>query len=284
MNIRIIPRLDIKGPNLVKGVHFEGLRVLGRPEAAARYYAAQGADELIYIDAVASLYGRNSLDDIVRRTAEEVFIPLTVGGGLRTVQDIERVLKAGADKVAINSAALRRPEIIREASERFGSSTIVISVEAMRHPDGRCEAYADYGRECTGRDAVEWALRAEELGCGELLVTSVNQDGTGKGLDLALTRAIATSVSIPVIASGGVGCLGHAWQAIEQGRADAVCMASILHYRFVKDDQVRPEDIRGEGNVEFLTAGRGVSMVQDASIGEIKAYLVERGVDCRVAE
>ena len=166
MNVRLIPRLDIKGPNLVKGIHLEGLRVLGKPERFARWYYEQGADELLYMDVVASLYQRNSLLDIVRRTSREIFIPLTVGGGLRTLDDIREVLRAGADKVALNTAAINRPELVREAAECFGSSTIVVSIEAIRKPDGRYEAYTDNGREKTGVDVFEWAVRAAELGAG----------------------------------------------------------------------------------------------------------------------
>src|SRR5688500_11726598 len=159
-NIRIIPRLDIKGPNLVKGIHFEGLRVLGKPERFARHYYESGADELVYMDAVASLYGRNNLLDIVRRTADEIFIPLTVGGGLRSVEDIRQVLRAGADKASLNTAAIQRPELIREASRAFGSSTVLVSIEAIRRPDGRYEAYTDFGRQATGVDAQDWAKKA----------------------------------------------------------------------------------------------------------------------------
>ena len=167
MYIRIIPRLDIKGPNLVKGIHLEGLRVLGKPGDFAKYYYENGADELFYQDAVASLYGRNSLLDIVEKTAREIFIPLTVAGGLRSIEDIRAVLRAGADKVAINTAAIHRPEFIREAALAFGSSTIVVSIEAIKMPDGRYEAHVDSGRERTGVDAFEWAVIAAELGAGD---------------------------------------------------------------------------------------------------------------------
>ncbi len=166
MTIRIIPRLDIKGPNLVKGIHFEGLRVLGKPEYFARYYYENGADELLYMDAVASLYGRNSLLDIVEKTAREIFIPLTVGGGLRSVEDIRAVLRAGADKVSLNTAAIARPELIREASRAFGSSTIVVSIEAIRMPNGQYEAYVNYGRDRTNINVFDWAKQAVELGAG----------------------------------------------------------------------------------------------------------------------
>ena len=286
MNVRIIPRLDIKGPNLVKGIHFEGLRVLGKPEAFARYYYEGGADELIYMDAVASLYGRNSLVDIVERTSREIFIPLTVGGGLRSVDDIRTVLRAGADKVSINTAAIARPELIREASLAFGSSTIVVSIEAIRKPDGSFEAYTDYGRESSGMDALQWAVRAAELGAGELVVTSIDREGTGKGFDLELTQKIAESVSIPVIASGGAGKVSDIYDAIMIGKADAVSVASLLHYNVIKQPACTASgDFSAEGNIEFLQGRRGArefSRIQDATLPEIRAYLREYGIEGHV--
>lgn len=280
VNVRIIPRLDIKGPNLVKGIHLEGLRVLGKPERFARHYYEQGADELLYIDVVASLYGRNSLLDIVGRTSEEIFIPLTVGGGLRTLDDIKTVLRAGADKVSLNTAAIRCPELVREASQRFGSSTIVISIEAIRKADGSYEAYTDNGRERTGVDALEWAVQAAELGAGEIMVTSIDREGTGRGFDLELTRKIAESVSIPVIACGGAGAVSHVYDVVEQGKADAVSLASILHYNFIRQYE-GSDDFSGEGNIEYLKSQRGFSRIQDATLPEIKAYLLEHGILCR---
>ena len=281
MNIRVIPRLDIKGPNLVKGIHLEGLRVLGKPESFARCYYESGADELFYMDAVASLYGRNSLLDIVQRTASEVFIPLTVGGGLRSVDDIRMVLRAGADKVAINTAAIERPELIREAATAFGSSTIVVSIEAIRRQDGTYEAYTDYGRQSTGVDALEWALHAAELGAGELMVTSINNEGTGAGFDIDLTRRISEAVSVPVIASGGAGSVAHVRDAIVEGRADAVSIASMLHYNYVQTANDEGAAYDEEGNVEFLKRGSGFSMIADASLPKVKSYLVANGIDCR---
>ena len=227
---RLIPRLDIKGPNLVKGIQLEGLRVIGNPaEHALRYYE-EGADELLYIDIVASLYGRNNLVDVVARTAAEIFVPLTVGGGIRKVEDINRLLRAGADKVAINTAAIQRPELITEASRIFGSQCIVVSIEAKRRPQGGWEAYTDNGREKTGVDAVEWARRAVELGAGEVLLTSVDLEGTRRGFDLELITAIGPSVEVPVIACGGAGSVEHIAQALRAG-ADAVAVASLLHYK-----------------------------------------------------
>ena len=280
MTVRVIPRLDIKGPNLVKGIHLEGLRVLGKPEWFARYYYEQGADELLYLDVVASLYGRNNLLEIVSRTARELFIPLTVGGGLRTLDDIRATLRAGADKVAINTAAIRHPDLVREAARRFGSSTIVVSIEAIRKPDGRYEAYTDNGRERTGVDAVEWALRAAELGAGELLVTSIDREGTGKGCDLHLTRTIAEAVSIPVIACGGAGTISDVHEVLAEGRADAVCLASLLHYHAVRVSEPNWGEL-GEGNTDYLQSARGYSKVQPAALPDVKRYLVEHGVPCR---
>lgn len=283
MNIRIIPRLDIKGPNLVKGIHFEGLRVLGKPEHFARYYYENGADELCYMDAVASLYGRNSLLEIVERTSREIFIPLTVGGGLRSIDDIRDVLRAGADKVAINTAAVARPALVIEASRAFGSSTIVVSVEAHRSTDGRYEAYVNYGRDSTGVDAIEWAVRAAELGAGELMITSINQDGTGKGFDLELVRRVAESVPVPVIAGGGAGRLQDVVDVIAQGKADAVALASILHYEYIRHAANTVSDFSAEGNTEFLRRRGGLGAVQDASLPEVKSCLAEHGIPCRPA-
>ncbi|HKC65755.1 MAG TPA: imidazole glycerol phosphate synthase cyclase subunit, partial [Pyrinomonadaceae bacterium] len=249
------------------------------PEQFARHYYENGADELIYMDAVASLYGRNSLLEIVEKTARNIFIPLTVGGGLRSVDDIRTVLRAGADKISINTAAIERPELIREASRAFGSSTIVVSIEAIRQPNGRYEAYVDYGRQSTGVDAFEWALRAADLGAGELAVTSIDNEGTGKGFDIELTRRIAEAVPIPVIACGGAGNVSHLYDVIIEGKADAVGLASILHYNSIKQFEFSSKDSYSEGNVEFLRTGRMVSRIRDATISEIKNYLRERASD-----
>lgn len=230
-NVRLIARLDIKGPNLIKGIRLEGLRVVGDPYTYARSYYENGADELLYIDIVASLYNRNSLSDIVRYTARDIFIPLTVGGGIRTIDDVKSLLRSGADKVAINTAAVARPELISEVSRRFGSQCMVLSIEAKRTSAGTWEAYTDNGRERTGLDVVEWVQRGVELGAGEILLTSVDQEGTRKGFDLELIKAVADAVPIPVIASGGMGEPSHLIEAVQQGHADAVAMADVLHYK-----------------------------------------------------
>lgn len=230
-SVRLIARLDIKGPNLIKGIHLEGLRVIGNPQHFAREYYMQGADELVYMDIVASLYGRNSLHDLVRRAAAEVFVPLTVGGGLRSVQDVREMLRAGADKVAINTAAIARPGLIRDIAHTFGSQCLVLSIEAKQVGPGAWEAYTDNGRERSGKPVVEWACQAVELGAGEILLTSIDREGTRQGFDCALVRAVSESVPVPVIASGGMGRATDVVPAVLEGKADAVAMADILHYR-----------------------------------------------------
>jgi imidazole glycerol-phosphate synthase subunit HisF len=238
-NLRIIPRLDIKGSNLIKGIRLEGLRVIGDPqEHAVRYYKS-GADELIYMDIVASLYGRNNLSDIIRRAAENVFIPITVGGGIRSVEDVRHILRSGADKVAINTAAVARPGLISEVANRFGSQAMVLSIEAKLVAPGRWEAYTDNGRERTGLDVLDWARRGVELGAGELLITSVDREGTRKGFELDLIRKVSQAVSVPIIASGGMGTLEDMVAAAQEGLADAVAMADVLHYKRLDLTQIR---------------------------------------------
>jgi imidazole glycerol-phosphate synthase subunit HisF len=280
-NIRVIPRLDIKGPNLVKGIHLEGLRVLGKPEQFARYYYERGADELVYMDVVASLYNRNSLHGIIEKTANEVYIPLTVGGGLRTLEDIRDVLRAGADKVSLNTAAIKNPQIIKEASRKFGSSTILISIEAIKQSDGRYLAYTDNGREYTGIEVLEWARRAEELGAGEIMITSIDREGTGKGYDIELTRSVSQAVTIPVIASGGAGKIEHVGQVITDAEADAVAVASLLHYDFIRNNTADADNAH-EGNISFLKSGKSFSKIEPSDLRDIKKYLHQNGVECRM--
>lgn len=238
-NLRLVARLDIKGPNLIKGIQFEGLRVLGDPRSfASRYYEA-GADELLYIDTVASLYGRNNLADVVRHATENVFVPLTVGGGIRSIEDVSRLLRSGADKVAINTAAVKRPQLISEVAGRYGSQCMVLSIEAKQTDRGRWEAYVDNGREPTGRDVVEWAHEAAAAGAGEILLTSVDRDGTQKGFDVALCRAVTDAVGVPVILSGGMGSVAHLIEASAEGHADAIAIAHVLHYGKIGFDEIR---------------------------------------------
>jgi len=229
-SVRLVARLDVKGPNLIKGVHLEGLRVVGKPNEHARRYYEAGIDELIYMDIVASLYNRNNLIDVVHEATRDVFVPMTVGGGVRSIDDAITLLRAGADKIAINTAAVRRPELITELAERLGAQCVVLSIEAKRARAGRWEAYTDNGREHTELDVVNWARRAASLGAGEILLTSVDQEGTRKGFDVALVRAVSTAVGIPVIASGGMGTPEHLVDVVRNGAADAVAIADMLHY------------------------------------------------------
>ena len=238
-NIRLIARLDIKGPNLIKGIHLEGLRFVGNPAEYAQKYYEAGIDELIYMDTVASLYGRNNLTDIVQHTAEKIFIPLTVGGGVRCVDDVKKLLESGADKVAINTAAVKNPSLITDAANKFGAQCIVLSVEAKRSGNGSWEVYTDNGREPTGQDAVAWAQRGEALGAGELLVTSVDREGTRQGFDTELIEKMADIVSIPVIASGGFGKPEDLVDVVKNGKADAVAIADALHFNRYRLDEIR---------------------------------------------
>jgi len=288
--IRVIPRLDIKGPNVVKGVNLEGLRVVGRPEMFAPHYYAEGADELLFMDTVASLYGRNTIEEIVHRTAERMFVPLTVGGGIRSVEDIRGVLRAGADKVAMNTAAIGNPRLVAEGADHFGSQCIVLSIEARRLPDGRYECLTDGGRERTGKDAIEWAEEAAGLGAGEILATSVDNDGTGRGFDLELTRLISERVGVPVIASGGAGCAEHVRDAVLIGKADAVCIASILHYGCL--EAMENVAYAEEGNTDFLKRKIPVSRrsahnrrgIQPVRLAELKQNLADWGIEVRRKE
>ena len=230
LKMRVIPCLDVKDGRVVKGVNFEGLRDAGDPVEQARVYDAAGADELCFLDIAASAEERDTLYDVVRRTAEQCFMPLTVGGGVRKVEDIRKLLLAGADKVSINTAAVARPELVREAAEKFGAQCIVVAVDAKATGPGRWGIFTHGGRRETGLDAIEWAQRMADYGAGEILLTSMDRDGTKSGFDLALTRAVADAVSVPVIASGGVGSLDDLVDGIREGHATAVLAASIFHF------------------------------------------------------
>ena len=230
LKARIIPCLDVKDGRVVKGINFVALRDAGDPVEQAKLYDAQGADELCFLDITASHERRDIILEVVARTAEQCFMPLTVGGGVRAVEDIRRLLLAGADKVSINTAAVHRAEFVREAAEKFGSQCIVVAVDAKATGPGRWEIFTHGGRRPTGLEAIDWVRRMAELGAGEILLTSMDRDGTRQGFDIALTRAVADAVPIPVIASGGVGTLDHLVEGVLDGRADAVLAASIFHF------------------------------------------------------
>ena len=251
---RVIPCLDVREGRVVKGVRFVDLRDAGDPVEAALAYDAQGADELVFLDITASHEGRATMLDVVRRTAEGIYMPLTVGGGVKTLDDIRTLLRAGADKVSLNTAALARPELVREAARAFGSQCIVVAIDARRESEGpplRWGVFTHGGRRPAGRDAVEWARKVETLGAGEILLTSMDRDGTGDGYDLELTRAISEAVSLPVIASGGAGTLAHLHEGVSRGKADAVLVATMFHFG-------------------------------QHTVGEAKAYLHARGVPVRI--
>lgn len=237
-NLRLIARLDVKMNHLIKGVQMEGWRKVGDPAVFAQAYADAGADELLFMDVVASLYERNNLQDTVREVASNVFIPMTVGGGIRSVDDVSALLACGADKVAINTAATRNPDLITQISEKFGSQATVVSIEVV-HDSGRWNVMTDNGRNHTGLEAVEWAQKAEQHGAGEIILTSINKDGGGKGYDLDLTKAVCDAVSIPVVASGGLGSKEHLGDVIEQTSVSAAAIAQALHWKRVDFPQLR---------------------------------------------
>lgn len=238
-NIRFIAKLDIKGENLVKGIQLEGLRKLGNPNEFAIKYYEQGIDEIIYIDTVASLYERNSLSTLIAEATKNVFVPITVGGGLRCLRDVEAALSCGADKIAINTAAIKDQDIITQVAKRYGSQCMVLSIQAKRQPGNKWEAYYDNGREHTGLDAMEWARQGYELGAGEILLTSVDRDGTRLGFDLELINMISNAVPIPVIVCGGMKNPQDFVDVVKLGHADAVAAASILHYQDFKINDVK---------------------------------------------
>lgn len=247
---RVIPCLDVTGGRVVKGVEFVNLRDAGDPVEMAAVYNREGADELVFLDITASSDSRGTMVDVVQRTADQVFIPLTVGGGIRTVEDIRALLSAGADKISINTAALSRPELITEGADMFGTQCITVAIDARQVEPGRWEVFTHGGRRSTGIDTVEWAARAAELGAGEILLTSMDRDGTLAGYDLPLLEEVSAAVNVPVIASGGAGTLGHFAEALEPGRADAVLAASLFHFGTLR-------------------------------VAEVKEYLAERGIPVR---
>jgi cyclase len=293
--IRIIPKLDIKGPNLVKGLQLEGNRVLGTAWDFAEQYYSEGADELIFQDVVASLYLRNGLKDIVSRTASNIFIPLTVAGGIRSVEDMREILRAGADKVAINTAAVENPNLISEGAKVFGSQCIVASLEVFQ-VQNKYQIWVDYGRQVTDKDAIEWAKEVVDRGAGEILLTSINSDGMGRGYDLKLTEKIASMVKVPVIACGGAGRKEDLLKVIQAG-ADAVSASSIFHYNYMKpidkptmmfhEKRLRMGEHIDSGNIEFLSSGYGndrAITVTPTSLPETKSFLRQSGIPVRMTK
>lgn len=251
-NIRLISRLDIKGPNLIKSIHLEGLKKIGNPNNFATKYYDEGIDEILYMDVVASLYGRNNLQDIIRNTVKDVYVPITVGGGIKSIEDARDILKCGAEKVAINTAATKNPDLIKQISKRFGSQSIVVSIEAKKISDDKWEVYTENGREKTGMDVLEWAQKVDKYNAGEILLTSIDKEGTQKGFDNKLIKTISDSVSIPVIASGGMGNIDHAKSVIDNANADAIAIAHVLHYGKYSVGEIRSSLMEQHINVRKL--------------------------------
>ena len=249
--IRVVARIDVKNEFAIKGIHLEGLRKVGDPnELALKYYQA-GVDEIIFMDAVAAYYDRNNLSEIIKSACKDVFVPITVGGGIRTIEDIQTALNSGADKIAINTKAIRCPEFIQEAASIFGAQCIVVSIEAKKISDGKWEAYIENGREPTGYDVLDWVKEVEKLGAGEILLTSIDADGTKKGYDYDLCREVVRLVSLPVIASGGAGNVKHISKLIEESKVDAVAIASMLHYNIASIKDVKSAMISSDIRVRL---------------------------------
>lgn len=239
--LRLIARLDVKNQHVIKGIHLEGLRKIGDPIELAKKYYQQGIDEIVFMDSVASLYGRNNLFHIIEAACKQVFIPITIGGGIRKVKDIELALKSGADKIAINTQAVKNPDLVSEASRIYGAQCIVGSIEAKKKGPGKWEVYVDNGRQETGIDVIEWTKKLEQLGAGELMVTSIDQEGTKKGFDMELVKQISALVSIPVIASGGAGNINHIKAVSSETQLGAVAVASMIHYNIVEVAEIKEE-------------------------------------------
>lgn len=278
--IRLIPRLDIKGPNLVKGIQLEGLRVLGNPDLFAKEYYRAGACELFYMDVVASLYERNSLVSMISNIAQDIFIPITVGGGLRSLEDIQKVLNNGADKVALNTAVIRRPQLISEASNKFGSSTIVVCIEAIRQPDGKYLAFIDNGREHTGVDVFQWAKEAENLGAGEIVITAVDREGSGSGFDVELVGRVSDLVKVPVVAHGGASSVDDIVQLVQQTNVNGVAVASIFHYDLITKINTL-QQTKSEGNTRFLQENRAFQKIKPVSLSAVVEELKKYNIVCR---
>ncbi len=239
--MRIIARLDIKNSNLIKSINLEGLRVVGNPNDYAKKYYKEGADELIFMDLVASLYNRNSLHDIIKKVSEKVFIPITVGGGIRSIEDALKIFESGADKIAINTAAVKNPNLIKHLVQRFGSQAVVVSIEAKRKREKGWEVYIESGREQTGIDVEHWVKKISDLGCGEILVTSIDQEGTGKGFDHKLLSVVTKNTSVPIIASGGFGKLKDVGLSLIESKVDAIAIADAIHFNKITLRQIRDQ-------------------------------------------
>ena len=280
INKRVIARLDVKNNSLVKGIHLEGLRVLGNPEDFAQKYYEDGVDEIIYMDVVASLYGRNSLTELVKKTAKNIFVPLTVGGGIRNLDDVGLLLKSGADRISINTAAVNDPQLITKIANRYGSSTLVVAIETIK-TEGKYKVFVDNGREYTGLNIEDWIEKIEDLGAGELLITSVDREGTGSGLDYELIDIIISKVNMPFIIHGGIGSCDNFIDAFSKDGINAICASSVFHYQALTELRDKGTDIKLEGNKDFLLSGRVNSKIKGTTINNLKSQLKSNNIKAR---
>mgnify|MGYP006128711237 CR=1 FL=1 len=278
---RIISKLDIKGPNLVKGVNLEGLRVLGEPSFFAKKYYENLFDEIIYHDCVASLYGRNNFLDLIEKTSSDIFIPISVGGGLKSLKDIEKVLSAGADKVFINSAAIKRPKFLIEASKKFGSANICLSIEVVKNSNNEFICLSNYGREISNKKLSDWFYEAQQLGVGEIILTSVPCDGMGNGFDQEILELIYEKIKVPFIIHGGAGNEKQIYDVLKHDKVSGVAISSMLHYSVVREKNFKFES-KSEGNTQFLTFSKDTINFKKTSILSIKKYLKKKGIKVRL--
>lgn len=275
---RIIAKLDIKGPDLVKGIHLEGLRVLGNPNFFAKEYYNNSVDELIYQDVVASLYERKNLLDIINKTSKNIFIPLTVGGGLKSIEDIKMVLKVGADKISVNTAAVNNPKLINDAANTFGSSTIVVSIEAAKNSNGDYMVFTENGREETGKKAIDWAIEVVGRGAGELILTSIEKEGTGTGFDIDFINQVSSKIDIQTIVHGGAGSKEHVFEVFNKTKTSAVAISSLLHYSNLnKINNLEKKKLTG--NTEFLKKKINNKNIKNCNIKELKMYLKKKNIN-----
>ena len=278
---RIISKLDIKGPNLVKGVNLEGLRVLGEPSFFAKKYYENLSDEIIYHDCVASLYGRNNFLDLIEKTSSDIFIPISVGGGLKSLKDIEKVLSAGADKVFINSAAIKKPKFLIEASKKFGSANICLSIEVVKNSNNEFICLSNYGREISNKKLSDWFCEAQQLGVGEIILTSVPCDGMGNGFDQEILELIYEKIKVPFIIHGGAGNEKQIYDVLKHDKVSGVAISSMLHYSVVREKNFKFES-KSEGNTQFLTFSKDTINFKKTSILSIKKYLKKKGIKVRL--
>lgn len=278
---RIISKLDIKGPNLVKGVNLEGLRVLGQPNNFAVDYYNNMIDEIIYHDCVASLYERKNFLDLITETSSNVFIPISVGGGLRSIKDIEKVLNAGADKVFINSAAIKKPKFIDEAAKKFGSSNICLSIETIKNDNNEFICLSNYGREVSKRKLIDWFYEVQQLGVGEIILTSILRDGMGNGFDLEMLELIYDKIKVPFIIHGGAGNKNDIYNVLKYDKVSGVAISSLLHYSLVREKKFLIKDT-GEGNTQFLESSMDAINFKKTSILSLKKFLKKKGIDVRL--